>query len=247
MADLFNEKRMLETLATGEDLHAFAAKNMFGENYTSEGRTKAKSLNYGIPYGMSDRKLATDFNISEKEAKSTIDSWFNVFPSFKSTFPVIQKQVVNDGYVRVNDTSNRICFNTNYDKYLFVNREIKRLKRLKTRSWEDKIIPKKYWSIYFSLKSSYERKAINSKIQGTAADIGKLAGVYMLNWIRKNNYQNRVKITLFVHDEYIFECKDELTQEVFIAAQDCMERAASVFCKQIQIPAEPEIARHWVH
>tara|TARA_R110000851_G_scaffold214993_3_gene367684 strand:+ start:4385 stop:5590 length:1206 start_codon:yes stop_codon:yes gene_type:complete len=247
MADVFNEPQMLDTLARGEDLHNFAAKNMFGENYNRGHRTKAKSLNYGIPYGMSKFKLAGDFNISESEADSIINSWFGVFTGFKATFPTVQKKAVADGYVRVNTVSNRICLNDQNELYEFAKKEISRLKRLKTNGKEDKLIPRKYWSTYFSLKSRFERKAVNSKIQGTAADMGKLAGIYMLNWIKSKNYQSKVKIILFVHDEYIVSCVTSLTAEVEIAAQKSMEEAAAAFCKKIQIPAIPEVARHWVH
>lgn len=88
---------------------------------------------------------------------------------------------------------------------------------------------------------------VNKKIQGSGADISKLATCYIFDWIVENNYLNKVKIVNIVHDEIMLECSLDLADEVAEIVQKYMEKAGNLFCKIIPLEAVPEISSYWVH
>lgn len=94
--------------------------------------------------------------------------------------------------------------------------------------------------------AKWDRKALNSVTQGTGAVCLKHAGIKYFNWIIDNGYFNKVLITDFVHDEICTEYPENLaiTSEVL---KNIMEEVTAIYCKSLPIPAEPAIAKHWVH
>ena len=102
-------------------------------------------------------------------------------------------------------------------------------------------------SKYFKLKNSFERKGLNFPIQGSAAEMSKLAGIKFYKWIIKNNLWGKVLICAFIHDEIVVECPKDLAQVVSDNLKDAMESAGKVFCPTIPIIAEPAIGMHWDH
>jgi DNA polymerase-1 len=96
-------------------------------------------------------------------------------------------------------------------------------------------------------KGDIERMSLNYPIQGSSADITKLAGIYFFRYLQKNNLLFNVKMANVVHDEWIVECKEDMVNEISSVLQDCMERAGDVFCKTVKLKAEPEITKYWQH
>jgi DNA polymerase-1 len=96
-------------------------------------------------------------------------------------------------------------------------------------------------------KGDIERMSLNYPIQGSSADITKLAGVYFYRYIIENNLMFIVKLPNVVHDEWIVECPEEMAESISKVLQECMERAGDVFCKTIKLRAEPCITRFWKH
>ena len=100
---------------------------------------------------------------------------------------------------------------------------------------------------YFMKKGDIERMSLNYPIQGSSADITKLAGIYFFRYLQENNLLFNVKMANVVHDEWIVECKKDMVNEISSVLQDCMERAGDVFCKTVKLKAEPEITKYWQH
>lgn len=77
--------------------------------------------------------------------------------------------------------------------------------------------------------------------------MSKLAGVWFFNWILENNLFNKVKISNFIHDEYLIECPEDIADKVAEALKDCMEKAGRVFIDVVPVKAEPNITKYWTH
>lgn len=81
----------------------------------------------------------------------------------------------------------------------------------------------------------------------TAGDQTKIAGIYLMEKIKANGHYKSVKIVNFIHDEILLECPKELADDYAEILQECMERAALVFCKTVKLKAEPAISNSWEH
>lgn len=81
-------------------------------------------------------------------------------------------------------------------------------------------------------------------IQGTAASMSKLAGIYLRDYLLKN--PNAFDILLLIHDEYLIECDIDKAEQAKIVLEDCMGRAADFFCSSVRIPSEAIISKTWI-
>ncbi len=84
-------------------------------------------------------------------------------------------------------------------------------------------------------------------IQGTSADITKLAGVYLFKYLEKNNLLFKVLIPNVVHDEIHVECSEDIADKMSTILKKCMEDAGDVFCKTVPLKAEPCKTPYWTH
>src|SRR3712207_1119993 len=134
-------------------------------------RSKAKMINYGIVYGLSDYGLADRLNIPREEAKEVIDAYLERFPGIRNYIDTTVEQAREDGYVTT----------------LWGRR--RQVPELKARNWQ--------------VRTLGERLAVNSPIQGTAADVLKLAMVRCDARLRDAG--SPVQLILHVHDELPFE------------------------------------------
>lgn len=80
LAELSKDKYLTQVFLDGRDLHSEMAREIFGENFTKEDRSKAKEVNFGVPYGLTDSGLAIRFNISVESARGIIKRWFEAAP-----------------------------------------------------------------------------------------------------------------------------------------------------------------------
>ena len=100
LASLSNCKKLQDVFASGEDIHAATAASVFHvENPTPDLRRRAKAVNFGIIYGISDWGLSEQIGVSVKEAKSIISSFYDAYPEIAKYFQKITTNVVKDGYV----------------------------------------------------------------------------------------------------------------------------------------------------
>ena len=179
LADIADVKELKRAFKNNEDVHCLTASQVFNvpiNKVNDDLRRKAKTINFGIIYGITQYGLAKQISVSNQEALDFINSYFKNFPEIKdymsSTISICRKQ----GYV-----SNIFG------------------RRIHLRGINDK---------NFSIRSFQERAAINAPIQGSAADIIRLAMI-KINKLIENDKKLQTKMLLQIHDELIFECLEK--------------------------------------
>lgn len=182
IAALSEEDNMIEAFKNGEDIHASTASKVFKvpiAEVTREQRSNAKTVNFGIIYGVSAFGLSNQTDLSRSEAKDLIDTYYETYPKLKA---YINKQIAfarDNGYVQT---------------------VLGRRRYLNDINSRNQVV-----------RGAAERNAVNAPIQGSAADIIKIA---MINIFKKlNNGNFKSKMLLQVHDELVFDAyKPELDQ-----------------------------------
>lgn len=174
LAHFSEDEKLLNAFANDEDIHARTAIMIFGEsNY--ETRSVAKSINFGLIYGMGYKTLSQNLKIEANLAKSYIEKYFENFTSIKKYFETVKNEAKQNGFITTLSGRKRY--------FDFENAKPMQI-------------------------AMYERESINSILQGSAADVIKLA---MLE-INKELNEDK-KLILQIHDELIFEVKDDLCEK----------------------------------
>ena len=192
MAAMSGDENMIEAYREGRDIHTSTAASVFGvpeEAVTPELRKKAKAVNFGIIYGISDFSLAGDIHVSRKEAAAYIAAYFAGFPRVKAYL----------------DAAVQTAHEKGYSETLFHRRR-----------YIPELAAKKKPLVAFG-----ERVAMNAPIQGTAADIIKIAMLRVWRRLKAENLDAR--LVLQVHDELIVE-----------ASKADAEKAKTVLCEEMQ-------------
>jgi len=174
MAHLSGDSTMIGDFLSGQDIHSATASKIFGvpvSEVTREMRSKAKTANFGIIYGISAFGLSERLNIGRKEAKELIDGYFNSYPGVKVYMDESIRRARESGYVTT----------------MFGRRRY--LPDIQSRNQV--------------VRGNAERNAINAPLQGSAADIIKIAMVRIASRLEKEIPE--AKMILQVHDELIFE------------------------------------------
>jgi len=194
LADYSKDKALTDAFLAGDDIHARTAAEIFGISpllVTSDMRRVAKSINFGIVYGMSSFGLAGQLEISRKEAQRFIDRYFRLYSGVEQFMTAIVEQARQDGYVTTL-LNRRRSFPEIHSKNR-VRRELA------------------------------ERMAINTPIQGSAADIIKLAMIGCQKVIREKNLS--AGMLLQIHDELVFELPESELEATQPVIKDAMENA----------------------
>lgn len=197
LAHISSDANLIEAFKHGQDIHTRTASEVFGvsmEEVTAEMRSRAKAVNFGIVYGISDYGLSRDIGVSRKEAAFYIDSYFARYPGVKSYMDNTVTEAHEKGYVTT----------------LFGRRRF--LPDINSRN--------------FNLRSFAERTAMNTPIQGAAADIIKKAMVDVYRALR--HHELRSRILLQVHDELVLEVVNEEKNLVEKIVKDAMEHAVEL-------------------
>ena len=174
IAHLSRDQSMIADFLSGNDIHAATAAKIFGveiKDVTREMRSRAKTANFGIIYGISSYGLSERLTIGRKEAKDLIDGYFGSYPGIKVYMDESIRKARDKGYVT-----------TMYGRKRY-------LPDIHSRNQV--------------VRGNAERNAINAPIQGSAADIIKIAMIRIHRRLREENYSS--KMILQVHDELIFE------------------------------------------
>jgi len=174
MAHLSKDKSMIADFLSGNDIHAATAAKIFGveiNDVTREMRSRAKTANFGIIYGISSFGLSERLTIGRKEAKELIDGYFNSYPGVK----VYMDESIN----KARDVG-------------YVTTMFGRKRYLRDIHSRNQVV-----------RGNAERNAINAPIQGSAADIIKIAMVRINHRMKSEKFLS--KMILQVHDELIFE------------------------------------------
>ncbi|MGH2863759.1 MAG: DNA polymerase, partial [Solirubrobacteraceae bacterium] len=174
LANAAGEQVLMEIFERGEDVHTATASRVFAvqPGEIDQGmRSKAKMINYGIVYGLSDFGLADRLNIPREEAKEFIDAYLERFPRVAAFMAATIEQAKQDGHVTT----------------LWGRR--RQIPELRARNYQ--------------VRTLGERLAVNTVIQGTAADINKLAMVRAHSALAESELSTRLLLT--IHDELLFE------------------------------------------
>ncbi|WP_423189715.1 DNA polymerase I [Alkalibacterium sp. f15] len=205
LAHISKDKELIRAFNEDEDIHMTTAMRVFGIDDPSEitpnMRRDAKAVNFGIVYGISDYGLSQNLNITRKEAKVYIDTYFERFPGVKNFIDDIIREAKEQGYVET----------------LFHRRRY--LPDINSRN--------------FNLRSFAERTAMNTPIQGSAADILKMAMIEMNKRIKEENL--RATMLLQVHDELIFEVPEDEIDRIEQLVDEVMENTV-----QLAVPLKVE-------
>ena len=211
LAEMADVKELKKAFKNNEDIHALTASQVFGVSIgkvNDDLRRKAKAINFGIIYGITQYGLAKQISVSNQEALEFINSYFKKFPEIKdymnSTISACRRQ----GYV--NNIFGR---------------------RIHLRGINDK---------NFSVRSFQERAAINAPIQGSAADIIRLAMI-KIDKIIEIDKKFQTKMLLQIHDELIFECLEKNKDYVKKIIKNTMISVSKSDHHMFSIPLEVSI------
>ena len=197
MAHYSKDPIMLDSFRNNEDIHKRTASEIFGveiSDVDSQMRRRAKTINFGLLYGMSSFGLSNQLEVSRTEADIFLNNYFERFAAFKTFMTNIVEQAKKDKFVKT-----------------LYNRKIH--------------VPNIEASNYMMRQGS-ERAAINGPLQGSAADIIKIAMINIQNWINKS--KSNVRMILQVHDELIFEVPDHFSDEDIKPIIEIMEETTKI-------------------
>ncbi len=210
LADIADVKELKKAFKNNQDIHSLTASQVFGvqlNKVTDEYRRKAKAINFGIIYGITQYGLAKQIDVTNQEALDFINSYFKKFPEIKEYMNSTVKTCRQKGFV------------TN----IFG-------RRIHLRGINDK---------NFSIRSFQERAAINAPIQGSAADIIRLAMIKLDKILSDTG--NKAKMLLQIHDELIFECSKKDENEIKDIVKKAMNSISSSEHHIFSIPLEVSI------
>ncbi len=212
IAALSEEENMIAAFQSGEDIHASTAAKVFNvalDAVTREQRSNAKTVNFGIIYGVSAFGLSNQTDLSRGEAKELIDTYYATYPKLRA---YMQDQVDfarENGYVATVLGRRRYLNNINSSNAI--------------------------------VRGAAERNAVNAPIQGSAADIIKLA---MINIHKKFQELNcKSKMLLQVHDELVFDIHNDELDQMKKLIQDEMENAYKM---TVPLDVEVGLGQNWL-
>ena len=212
IAALSQETTMIEAFKNGEDIHASTASKVFNvplEEVTREQRSNAKTVNFGIIYGVSAFGLSNQTDLSRSEAKDLIDTYYKTYPKLRN---YISEQI---NFARENG---------------YVQTVLGRRRYLKDINGSNAIV-----------RGAAERNAVNAPIQGSAADIIKIAMINIHKKLVEENYKS--KMLLQVHDELIFDVYNPEMEAIKTMIKTEMENA-----HKLSVPLEVELGtgKNWL-
>ena len=197
MAHYSKDPIMLDSFRNNEDIHKRTASEIFGveiSDVDNQMRRRAKTINFGLLYGMSSFGLSNQLEVSRSEADIFLNNYFERYAAVKKFMTNIVEQAKKDKFVKT-----------------LYNRKIH--------------VPNIEASNYMMRQGS-ERAAINGPLQGSAADIIKIAMINIQNWINKS--KSNIRMILQVHDELIFEVPDHFSDEDIKPIIEVMEETTKI-------------------
>jgi len=205
---------MIDAFKKDLDIHKMTAaqvNNVPLERVTPEMRSFAKTLNFGVVYGMGFISFAKTSGLSAAEAKKFIAEYFNDFKEIKKWQERVKEEARRNAFV-----SNLNC----------------------RRRWLLNIVSNSQF-----LASQAEREAINMPVQSLAADILKISMVKVAEYLKKNGwYSTSVRPLLTIHDELLFEVKNDIIKKVKADISDIMENA---FKLSVPLKVPVKTGKNW--
>ncbi len=230
VAEGSQEPLWVDAFNKGEDLHSNVAAMVFkisledvrnkpdflrGKSY----RDAAKTVNFGLVYGMSKFKLADTLNISIDDADKIIKDYFKATEALNRYLSRCRVEGVRDGYIR------------SFVPYSMIRW---------FPQWKSKFTEED-----FKDKGSIERASMNTPIQASGGQMTKRALVLIRDYIKKNNLQNRVYIVMTVHDQIDCEVEESFVEEWSLIQKNIMESAGREIIKSIPVLSDITISDCW--
>ena len=248
IASLSGDPVWMDALRNGQDLHSICAALVFGQEWKDAAlldcayykrkdkckcsghkrmRTGVKTISFGLAYGMSEFKLSATLKISVKEAIALMDRYFKTFPKIASKLKALGHFGVKFGYIMTLEPYKRKrWYPVWHNVKEFIEFHVKEIEHNKTLG-------------------SIERTAKNTPIQGSSADMMKLALILIRRYINKHNLRDKVKLVMQVHDQATTLAKKEYAEEWKIILTGLMEQAAKVIIPSGLLKAETNITTRW--
>lgn len=217
LAHLSNDKNLINDFLNRQDIHCLTAANIFNINLQKVNklqRQQAKIINFGLIYGMSAFSLSKKLHISIKKAQIYMESYFNRYPDILKFMENTKKQAIKNGYITT-----------------IIGRRIYLPKKIINNNNSTNI----------SLSAAALRAAINGPLQGTSADIIKIAMISLDKWIVKNN-NYKIKMIMQVHDELVFEIEKNCLDFSIKKIRDIMENSIKL---NIPLYVNIGIGKNW--
>ena len=212
IAALSNETTMIEAFKNGEDIHASTASKVFNvpiNEVTRKQRSNAKTVNFGIIYGVSAFGLSNQTDLTRAESKELIDTYYKTYPKLRNYMSELVDFARDNGYVQT---------------------VLGRRRYLKDINGSNAIV-----------RGAAERNAVNAPIQGSAADIIKIAMINIHKKLEEGNY--KTKMLLQVHDELVFDVFKPELEEMKTLIKSEMENAYKL---TVPLDVEIGIGENWL-
>ena len=212
IASMSNEENMIDAFVNNQDIHTMTASKIYNvdpENVTREQRGNAKTVNFGIIYGVSAFGLSQQTDLNRSESKVMIDNYFLNYPGLKKYMSDQIDFARNNGYVETIMGRRRYLQNINSQNNM--------------------------------LRSSSERNAINAPIQGSAADIIKIAMININSELKKQSLKS--KMLLQVHDELVFDVHKSEKDQIKDIVKNTMESAVKL---KVPLKIDLEFGKNWL-
>ncbi|MEZ4929790.1 MAG: DNA polymerase I [Chitinophagales bacterium] len=213
MAELSGDKTMLQAFNDGLDIHAATASKVFNvplSQVSREMRSNAKTVNFGIIYGVTAFGLSQQTDLSRKESAEIIEAYFKTYPDIKKYMDENIKLAQKNGYVSTIMGRKRKLYDINSKNAI--------------------------------QRSHAERNAINAPVQGSAADMIKIAMINIQKEIEKRKLLSLM--TLQVHDELVFDVEQKEVEEIKTIIKEKMETAIPGL--KVPIIAEIDTGKNWL-
>ena len=212
IAAMSQEETMIEAFKNGEDIHASTAAKVFNvplDEVTREQRGNAKTVNFGIIYGVSAFGLSNQTDLSRTEAKELIETYYETYPKLRKYMSSQVDFARDHGYVTT--LSNRRRY-------------------LKDINSQNAIV-----------RGAAERNAVNAPIQGSAADVIKIAMINIYNKLEEGGF--KTKMLLQVHDELVFDVYKPELQTMKVLIKEQMENAYTL---SVPLDVEMDMGMNWL-
>lgn len=214
---LSGDTKFIEIFKKGDDVHTDVASFVFGvpkEKVDKDMRSKAKTINFGILYGMGVSALQKNLKTDRKEAQKFYNDYFETFNELASYLDKTKAEAGRKGYTETLFGRRRYFEGIN-SKLPFI-------------------------------RAQAERMAINAPIQGTQADVIKIAMIDIYKYLESNNLLNDVKPLLQIHDELIYEIKTDIIEDIAPKIREIMENVLTPEqTKGVPIIANASAGKSW--
>lgn len=212
-AHMAGDEKMIEAFERGVDIHRLTAAEIYNlplEEISAEQRRAAKTLNFGVLYGMGPQAFSEATGFSLEDAKKFIQEYFSDFSGVRDYITRTKRFAEENGYVAT-----------------LLGRK-RPMPEMASSNWQ--------------MKREAERMAVNMPLQGTAADIVKLAMIKIDRWVEENNFSRDACLLLQVHDELVFEIKKEKTKKIVPEIKKIME---SIIKLKVPLVVDIKTGKNW--